>query len=243
MSVAAEPLVYFYVPGYKPNYIEYAMTFYPMNIILCLEDGTPEEKKLEARYVVKNALQEFSSDSEHTLIVRVNSVHTPHWEQDLEELVPERPARIRLPMVRTAEDLRQVERKVQDVIHQRSLNYSPSYEVMIECCEAIANLGEIHQASRNIYAFTFGGTDYFNDCVAKGLGDPALEVRKAKQKLGEYCRSVGLQCFDTTYMAYRDLEGFREDCLLSREYGFTGRSVIHPDQVAVVQDIYGISIA
>ncbi|WP_405108675.1 CoA ester lyase [Paenibacillus sp. FSL K6-1217] len=242
MNQAAEQQVYFYVPGYKPNYIEYAMTFYPMNIILCLEDGTPEEKKLEARYVVKHALQAFP-DSEHTLIVRINSVHTAHWEQDLEEIVPERPARIRLPMVRTAGDLRQVEHKVQDIIQKCSLNYSPSYEVMIECCEAIANLGEIHQASRNIYAFTFGGTDYFNDCAAKGLVDPALEVRKAKQKLGEYCRRVSLQCFDTTYMAFRDLEGFRKDCLLSREYGFTGRSVIHPDQVAVVQEIYGISIA
>lgn len=183
MNQAAEPLVYFYVPGYKPNYIEYAMTFYPMNIILCLEDGTPEEKKLEARYVVKNALQEFS-DSEHTLIVRVNSIHTSHWEQDLEELVPERPARIRLPMVRTAEDLRQVERKVQDIIHKRSLNYSPSYEVMIECCEAIFNIGEIHQASRNIYAFTFGGTDYFNDCVAKGLVDPALRSGRPSRSWG-----------------------------------------------------------
>lgn len=242
MSLAAEQLVYFYVPGYKPNYIEYAMTFYPMNIILCLEDGTPEDKKQEARYVVKNALQEFT-DSEHTLIVRINSVHTPHWERDLEEVVPQRPDRIRLPMIKTADDLRQIERKVQEMLRDLGLDYSPKYEVMIECSEAIANIGDIHQASDNIYAFTFGGTDYFNDCVAKGLLDPAREVLSAKQKLGAYCRSMELQCFDTTYMAFRDLEGFREDCLLSREYGFTGRSVIHPDQVAVVQEIYGTSIA
>lgn len=124
MSQAAEQQVYFYVPGYKPNYIEYAMTFYPMNIIFCLEDGTPEDKKLEARYVVKNALQEFT-DSEHTIIVRINGVHTRHWEQDLEEVVPQCPGRIRLPMVKTADDLRQVERKVQDIIQDYGLNYSP----------------------------------------------------------------------------------------------------------------------
>lgn len=242
MNQAAEQQVYFYVPGYKPNYIEYAMTFYPMNIILCLEDGTPEEKKLEARYVVKHALQAFT-DSEHTLIVRINSVHTAHWEQDLEEIVPQQPGRIRLPMVRTAEDLRQVECKVQDIIQARGLDYSPVYEVMIECREAIGNIAGIHQASPNIHAFTFGGTDYYDDCAAKGFADPAREVRLAKQQLGEYCRSRGLQCFDTTYMAYRDMEGFRQDCLLSRDYGFTGRSVIHPDQVAVVQEIYGTSIA
>lgn len=242
MNQTAGQRVYFYVPGYKPNYIEYAMTFYPMNIILCLEDGTPEDKKLEARYVVKHALQAFT-DSEHTLIVRINSVHTAYWEQDLEEIVPQRPGRIRVPMVRTAEDLQLVERRVQDIIQAHGSDYSPAYEVMIECREAVANIAAIHGAGANIHAFTFGGTDYYNDCVAQGLPDPAREVQQAKQQLGEYCRSKGLQCFDTTYMAFRDMEGFRQDCLLSRAYGFTGRSVIHPDQVAVVQEIYGTSIA
>lgn len=34
-----------YVPGHKANYIESAMKFNVKNLLLCLEDGTPEDKK------------------------------------------------------------------------------------------------------------------------------------------------------------------------------------------------------
>ncbi|WHX48535.1 aldolase/citrate lyase family protein [Paenibacillus woosongensis] len=228
--------VIFYVAGYKPGYIEKAMTLGLKNIILCLEDGTPENKKIEARSLVKRALSEFK-DLDLNLIVRINSVYTDHWKADFEALLENRPTRIRIPMVNKAEDLLEIDEYWRFISKESDDDYKPLYEIMIESKEGLNNLERIYQCSDNIYAFTLGGGDYYDD-VKLNSDDPQKEVLFAKQKICQFCNENSLYSFDTTFMKYKDLEGYRNDCEFSRNLGFTGRSIIHPDQIKIGLEVY-----
>jgi citrate lyase beta subunit len=44
--------------------------------------------------------------------------------------------------------------------------------------------------------------------------------------------------FDGIWPSYEDEAGLRADALLGRRLGFAGRQCIHPDQVAVVNEVF-----
>ncbi|GKX31021.1 citrate lyase subunit beta [Vallitalea longa] len=226
--------VVLYVAGYKPGYIEKAMTLSIKNILLCLEDGTPQNKKIDARYLVKGALSEFK-DSDKNLSVRINSVYTNYWKDDLQAILLYRPSRIRVPMVNKCEDLQLVDKYVREFVKEQ--DYIPQYEVMIESREGLRNIKHIYDNNDNIYAFTIGGGDYYDD-VKDSSEDPQQEVIDAKKSICKFCKENNIYCFDTTYMNYKDIEGYKKDCMLSKNMGFSGRSVIHPDQIKITIDTY-----
>lgn len=225
-----------YSAGYKPGYIEKAMTLGIKNIILCMEDGTPEDKKNEARCLVKRALDEFK-DSDKNLIVRINSVYTEHWQKDIEAIMENKPARIRIPMVNKPEDLALVDAYIEKLLKETNDDRKPLYEIMIESREGLNNIKKIYESCSNIYAFTLGGCDYYDD-VKDICQNPEQEVINAKKRICEFCKENKLYSFDTTYMNYRNMEGFKNDCIFSRNLGFSGRSVIHPDQIKMAIEIY-----
>ena len=51
-------------------------------------------------------------------------------------------------------------------------------------------------------------------------------------------RAFGLQAIDGPYAAIRDLDGFREVAQRSRLLGFDGKWALHPDQIAVCNEVY-----
>lgn len=50
--------------------------------------------------------------------------------------------------------------------------------------------------------------------------------------------ALGVQAIDTVYVNFRDLDGLRQDCVAARLDGFTGCLAIHPDQVAVINELF-----
>jgi|HigsolmetaGSP11D_1036233.scaffolds.fasta_scaffold01496_4 citrate lyase subunit beta/citryl-CoA lyase len=235
MNTPVEQRIFFYVPGYKPAFIEVAVHSIKTNLILCLEDGTPKDKKHEARYLVKGALKAFANKCDR-FIVRINSVYTDYWRRDIEAILQHPPKRIRIPMVNKPEDLLQIDHVVCETARRLNLPELPQYEVMIESREGLRNLKAIAATNERIYAFTLGAGDYLDD--VKNCRNPHEELKKAREYLAGTCRELGIYAFDSTYMNYKDIDGFYKDCIASREFGFSGRSVIHPDQVNLAIEVY-----
>ena len=46
-----------------------------------------------------------------------------------------------------------------------------------------------------------------------------------------------LQAIDAVYIDYKDMEGLRRQSEEGAGWGFTGKQVIHPDQVSILGDI------
>ncbi len=51
-------------------------------------------------------------------------------------------------------------------------------------------------------------------------------------------RAYGLDVLDGVYNDFKDLEGFRRECAQGRALGFDGKTLIHPDQVAIANAVF-----
>lgn len=92
----------------------------------------------------------------------------------------------------------------------------------------------------------FGPGDY-----AAALGIPQLSVggidaryqgdqwHYVLSRIVTTARAFGVQAIDGPYGAIRDLDGCREAAQRSRLLGFDGKWALHPDQIAICNDIYG----
>jgi len=56
-------------------------------------------------------------------------------------------------------------------------------------------------------------------------------------------RAAGIVAVDGVYNAFKDAEGLRAECEQGRDLGFDGKTLIHPDQVAVANDCFAPSEA
>ena len=56
-------------------------------------------------------------------------------------------------------------------------------------------------------------------------------------------RAEGLVCVDGVYNAFQDAEGLRAACVQGRDMGFDGKSLIHPDQLAIANEVFAPSEA
>ncbi len=110
---------------------------------------------------------------------------------------------------------------------------------MIESKIALDNIEEISKSSKCIYAFTFGASDY-ELSIRNGSIDIRSDLLNAREKLGGFCRENNFECFDSTFMNYKETELFKIDCEFSQKVGFTGRSVIHPLQIDIANKIYSV---
>src|SRR5206468_7603932 len=54
-------------------------------------------------------------------------------------------------------------------------------------------------------------------------------------------RANGLQVIDGPYVKVRDPEGFREFSTRSQILGYDGKWALHPDQVTILNEVFGVS--
>ncbi|MDY3867760.1 MAG: aldolase/citrate lyase family protein, partial [Pyramidobacter sp.] len=82
-----------FLPGNTPNIIVNGDALGADAVILDLEDAVSPSEKDAARILVRNAVRTLGFSGVE-LIVRINSIDTPYWKDDLDEIVPLRPSLI-----------------------------------------------------------------------------------------------------------------------------------------------------
>ena len=59
-----------------------------------------------------------------------------------------------------------------------------------------------------------------------------------KTKIAVTASAYGLDAIDGVYFDLTNLEGFRQEALISRGLGFEGKQVVHPSQIEVANEVY-----
>ena len=80
-----------------------------------------------------------------------------------------------------------------------------------------------------------------NDLFKETRAEPDADRTAAHAWLSHIvvvARAFGLDVLDSAYNDFRDAEGFRRECLQGRRFGFDGKTLIHPDQVAVANQVF-----
>ena len=94
-----------FLPGNTPNMIINGDALGADSIILDLEDAVSPDEKDSARLLVRSAMKNMGFAG-CEITVRINSIDTDYWKDDLEAVIPLKPDLIMPPKASCAEDMR-----------------------------------------------------------------------------------------------------------------------------------------
>jgi citrate lyase beta subunit len=99
------------------------------------------------------------------------------------------------------------------------------------------NLKKIAEADRRLDAIIFGAEDFAASIGATRTKE-STEVLYARSAVITACAANELQAIDMVYIDFRDVEGLRAEAEEGASLGFSGKQIIHPNQVDVVQEAF-----
>jgi (3S)-malyl-CoA thioesterase len=209
-----------YVPGSNARALEKARGLEADMLIIDLEDAVPEEAKAEARAA---AVAYAAAGIEGKIIaIRANAVDSAHHAADAAALRGCAADLIVLPKVEDAADLPDL---------------GLPLLAMIETPKGLYAAREI--AAHSLIAGLIAGT---NDIAAE------MEIRPGPMREGLElslqmivlaASAAGKPRFDGVCNRLDDMEGFDDECWQGATYGFTGKTLIHPNQIAMANAAFG----
>lgn len=185
--------------------------------------------------------------------VRINAPQTELATKDIKAIFMEKsmPRTLFVPKTNYNEDVKWLYNSIQTQLDKGY--FSPRSDQIrlffyMETAESLLNLREIitaaislstqlHRSMFKLEGFVFGSDDFCADIGAERTAD-ATELIYARQKLVTYCKAFNLKAIDMVYIDYKDLVGLKTQSEQGRRMGFTGKQVIHPGQVDVVQNAF-----
>ena len=226
-----------YMPGDDRRKIEKATTLGVDCVCMDMEDGVAISKKREARAVIAEAVKELDFGGSERCI-RINSVGSGFEKFDLAAALATNPDSIVVPKVETAAQVR----AISDYIEMYEISARMPVRkirmlVGVETARGILNIKEIAEADRRLEAIIFGAEDYAASVGASRTKE-ATEVLYARSAVITACAANDLQAIDMVYIDFRDMEGLRREAEQGAALGFSGKQIIHPNQVAPVQEAF-----
>jgi len=221
----------------KPGLIKDPYIYKPDSIMLDLEDAVAEKEKDAARFSLFHALKEINYRGIEC-IVRINGLDSDLWEEDIRCAVAGGADGIRIPKTETAEDVKKVEKAVEDA--EKEFGIEPGKVLImaaLESAKGVLNALDICKASDRLFGIALSGGDYTKNLQTHITGT-GVELMGARQHMIIAARAAGVQCFDTVYTDLDDMEGFVKDVETIHLMGFDGKSIINPRQIAPVHKIY-----
>jgi len=237
------------LPGSSRRMAEKATSLDAAEVILDLEDavsGDPSEKE-RARAMVVAALRELDFGG-RTVSVRINTVRGPHAVRDVLALVPQVADRIAclvVPKVSSAGEVAFLDHLLSALEMEGRVTRKLGLELQIEDPVGLEGVAEIAAASRRTEALIFGPGDF-----AAAMGMPQLVIGQevagypgdiwhyALFRIAVAARAHGQQAIDGPCSDIADLALLERSSQRSAQLGYDGKWVIHPSQLAVVNQVF-----
>ncbi|KAG0748545.1 hypothetical protein G6F57_000833 [Rhizopus arrhizus] len=226
----------FYVPGSDERKIHKSISVDADCIAYDLEDSVSSNKKGAARHMVIDAL-EASEHGKAEKAVRINAVGSGHELDDLNVILHSRRLQaIIIPKVQSAKDIQFVSRMI-DSVAVESQRERIRLIASVESALGIMNMKDIVTADPRLDALIFAAEDY---CADVGLirTKSRREMLFARQYLVNAAVAYGLQAIDLVCVDYQNKDILVDECKEGREFGFTGKQAIHPDQIETIQTLF-----
>jgi citrate lyase subunit beta / citryl-CoA lyase len=225
-----------YMPGSNAKALAKASTLFADALILDLEDSVAPDQKIAAREQVVQAVRAGGFGGRE-VIIRVNGPHTPWGEEDLAAAAAAKPDAILLPKVDGPGAIMLAAR----TLREAEAPESTRIWAMMETPNAVLNAGSIASVAADPSSRL--------SVVVMGLNDLAKETR-ARLTPGRgamtawlascvvAARAHGVDILDGVYNNIKDLDGFRAECLQGRDMGLDGKTLIHPSQIDICNEIF-----
>ena len=225
-----------YTPGSNAKALAKAKALPADALILDLEDSVAPDQKVAAREQVVQVVRA-GGFGEREVVIRVNGPHTPWGEEDLAAACAARPDAILLPKVDGPGAI---------MVAARALREAEAPEetriwAMMETPNAILNAGSIASVaadpSSRLAVIVMGLNDLAKETRARLTpGRPTMSAWLATCVVA--ARAHGVDIIDGVYNDIQDLEGFRLECLQGRDMGLDGKTLIHPSQIDICNEVF-----
>lgn len=225
-----------FMPGSNARALDKARNLPADGLILDLEDSVAPEAKPMARDQIAAAVAA-KGFGRREIIIRINNLESPWWQDDLAMAAAARPDGILVPKVSGPADIAKLEERL------RALNADPAVGLwaMIESPIGVLSAEEIaataREGDRRLVGFIIGPND-----IARETRMRMLPGRAAMLPLFSHCilaaRAYGIEILDGPYGEINDVAGFAKECAQGRDMGFDGKTLIHPGQIDAANAAY-----
>ena len=216
-------------------------------VFLDLEDSVAPLEKESARDNAVKAINE-GDWGDKVLCVRVNAWDTKWTYRDVIHIVEnssERLDAIMLPKVQDASQIKALDLLLTQIEAHTGRQSRVGMEAQIETTRGLINVEEICAASDRLETIIFGPADFSASMEMPVLTGgvqipeyPGDHFHYVFSKILMAGRANGLQVIDGPYLLIRDAEGFRDFATRTRILGYDGKWVLHPDQVAICNEVF-----
>ena len=223
-----------YMPGANTRALEKAKSLPADSLILDLADAVAPDAKTQARENIRAAL--VTGFGHREAVVRINGLNTQWGLDDLMAFTDTKADAILLPKVESASQIQEVASLL------KQLNAASTMKIwaMIETPLAIFNLQEIASSHPMLEALVLGTSDLVKDLHARHTPG-RVETQTALSLSVLAARAHQLCVLDGVHLSLDDEEGLRQSCLQGRDMGFDGKTLIHPSQIALANQVFGPS--
>ena len=220
-----------FMPGSNPRALEKARTLPADGLILDLEDAVAPDAKAGARDQIAQAVTARGFGKREVLI-RVNSLDSPWWLDDLNMAAKVRPDGILVPKISSVADLKVIADRLRDIGADSAIRVW----AMIETAQAILHAEElsaqVHDPAMRLAGFVFGPND-----IARETRIRMVPGRSTMLPMILHCvlaaHAHGLDMLDGPYGDIGNMPGLEQECAQSLDLGFDGKTLIHPSHIEV----------
>jgi citrate lyase subunit beta / citryl-CoA lyase len=226
-----------YMPGSNVRAMEKAKTLGADVVIFDLEDAVAPDAKATARAQVVAAVKG-GGFGNRELVIRINGLDSPWGRDDLAAAASAHPHAVLVPKVSTPDDLHKIGAML--VGAPATLKVWAMMETPLGVLNARDIAAAARVASTRLACFVIGTNDLVKETRAH---------LDAQRTAGLYwlstiltaARAYGLDCLDGVYNDFKDTAGLERESLQGRSLGMDGKTLIHPDQIAITNRIFAPS--
>ena len=229
-----------FIPGNTPNLLINGNCLGADMVIFDLEDAVSPDEKDSARVLVRNTLRYLNFKTLGT-IVRINSVDTPYWKKDLDEIMPYTPDMIMLPKTGCPADVLAADAYMTELEEKLGLaKNTVKLMLLMETAMGVENAYISASASGRVGAIFLGAEDLTADLRCKRTKE-SREIEYARQRMVVAGRAANVDVYDTPFTDVNDDEGIRKDAAVAKAMGFTGKASISPRHVDAINEVFSPS--
>jgi citrate lyase subunit beta/citryl-CoA lyase len=214
-------------------------------LILDLEDAVAATR----RPIAREMASQFMASARHAgarskLYVRINPLDSTDWEADLAGVMAAAPDGIILPKPQSGDDVNRLSIALGHAEAKANLTAGQTriLSIVTEVPISVLKLETYVDASSRQIALSWGAED-----LGAVIGSSANRERDGTftspyMLVRNLCLitavAAGVEPIDTVFVNFRDSSGLREEALIAKRDGFTGKIAIHPDQVPVINEVF-----
>ena len=230
-----------FVPGSRPELFDKALASAADGLSFDLEDAVAEAKKVEARSTLSTWMaSEAVSQSEKTIIVRVNGMDTPHFEEDIAQVVRVGLDIVNIPKPEGPEAIKQAVSLIERAERANGVNQDGKNPIRIllniETAKALRTAYDLACAHPRVAGLQLGLADLFEPINVSRTEPFAVKYAMMQVKLA--AAEAGVEAYDAAFADIKNTAAFQEEAGFAARLGYAGKSCIHPSQVAMANEAF-----